>query len=488
MMRYMTLAVLFKTTVWRCAGSQSDCTKYMYGTDFLFAFPDIRHYNTSQLIYDPRLSMRIMANSFSKFDIIIPSTSSASKTPFQVTHNAAYGSEEVVFNSSFITEYQASGRTIPGRVIEISAVYPVSLLMVYDLYSYIITSPIIPTKSLSEKYLIPAYNTNDNEHSQAQILVVAVNDSTVVHIDKHRVISHRKLLNKYETFVYKSNSDLSGYSVSSNNPIAVFSSVTSGYSPNHNDMNAPLFMQVVPIGLNATHFIVPALADTSTVRYYKIRIYAELNTYVQIHSTTDTTKKVTVFADIFYEVTTESSSTLEIVSHGSIMVQQIALNSQRKALFMTNIPAISQFDTLYYTDYTHSDSAEMYNMTYIVVIRYDVASGLLVNDRALVHNPDEVASATPLGDYTVLTIPMSALTSRVVVSHLGYKVRFGLFIYGSSGTLAYSHSAGMQYKNWVAILSPAVRSWADRQKIQEHFVSTGNCRTRKITEIFEMFM
>jgi hypothetical protein len=230
--------------------------------------------------------------------------------------------------------------------------------------------------------VIPSYPSNKATYSQNQLLVVALNESTTIHI-KHYGISKYESLHANETFIYQSSSDISGASITSNHPVAVFSSMASGYNYHSSTYghSRNLLMQVPPITQGSFHFIVPALP--SLVKNYKVRIYStHTGALVDIHSSSESVRHMHVYENIYYEYTTKGSSALEVFSDSPIMVVQIAENSHGAAMFMTNIPAVSQYMTSYLTFSTHSH--------YVVIVRYEEALGLLVDGSPLLHNPEVV--------------------------------------------------------------------------------------------------
>ncbi|XP_045182149.2 uncharacterized protein LOC123540887 [Mercenaria mercenaria] len=423
--------------VWLINGDNI-CTKSSYGTEFIFGFADLPYFTTRSESTDPSLSIRIVSKRSTYIYVTLPTTASASKTPTFVTNrHRVYQTGSFSFNATHINKNSVSSSR---SSIKIRSNDPISVLAVYNVNSYVITNPILPVSSLSTSYVIPSYTQNSFSHSQSQMLIVALNDSTTVHIKSYD-ISNTQRLNANETYVYQPRQDLSGTSITSNYPVAVFSSVTMGYNSPYSSytrvQTRDLFMQVPPIVKDALHFVVPSLPGV--VKSYKVRIYAtHIGARVEVHSSSSSKKLMHVYENIYYEYGTKGSTALEILSDNPIMVVQIALNSDGEAMYMTNIPAVSQYMTNYLTDSSHS--------FYIITVRYEEALGLLADGKPLMHNPEVAAHRTPLGNYTVFTVPM---TTRDIVSHVGDEP-FGLLVYGTFdvtrfGHFAYSYSAGMKF-------------------------------------------
>ncbi|XP_045182874.2 uncharacterized protein LOC123541446 [Mercenaria mercenaria] len=435
-----------------CVSGEDVCTESSYGKEFIFGFADIPYYDYHGHRSDPVLTILVTSKRSTSFYISLPSTNSASKTPTLVkTRYYAYNYKEVTFNSSMINRFEDTGSR---SFIKISSSDDISVLAMYNVNSYVITNPILPVNFLSSAYIVPSYSPNTVTHSKTQLLIVALNDSTSITLQSYHGIYLTKTLKPNEVYMYQDNRDLSGVSINSNHPIAVFSSIVPGsksFSSHTRWNTAYLSMQVPPIGKYALHFIVPALPNE--VQSYKVRIYSPSNlAKVEIHSTSSSTKITEVYERIYYEYNTKGSSTLEIVSNIPIMVVQIALSSTGEAMFMANVPATSQFLSNYWTyikrpSYSSIPSSESTN-TYIVTIRHEKAAGLLFDNEPVLHNPELVAHKTPLGNYSIFTIPM---TSRDIVSH-AVDEPFGLLVYGRSLTTdsesySYGHYAGMEIKS-----------------------------------------
>ena len=324
------------------------------------------------------IRLSIMSKRYTPFYISFPSTASASKTVDYVTErNYLYDIREYTLNSTFINKKSDPNSRAS---IRIHARNPISVLAEYRINSYVVKNPILPVSLLSTSYVVPSYPRNSASGSKATILVAALNDSTI-HI-KHYGISETHSIQANKTFIYESYKDISGASITSNYPVAVFSSVDMGsHDFNSHSTTYDLSMQVPPIMKDALHFIIPSLP--SDITSYKVRIYStNSGAHVDIHSTSDSVKHMHVYENIFYEYTAKGSTALEIFSDNPIMVVQVALDSHGNAAFMTNIPATSQFMTSYLTDQSHT--------AYIVTVRYEEALGLLVDGYPLIHNPETV--------------------------------------------------------------------------------------------------
>lgn len=350
---------------------------------------DLPYYTSSNTFTDASLSIRVKSKHSTSIYVTLSSTDSASKNPtWETKRYYVYRSTEISFNSSFINKYQSDDA---GSSIRIKSDQPIAVLAIYKASDYVVATPVLPMSALSTQYALPSYQSNTASHSVAQILVVALNDSTVIRLNGYAT-SRTILLNQNETYVYQAHQDLSGTSVTSNNIVAIFTSVTKGYSyyssshlPSEHMTNF-LAMQVSPFSKAAVHFIVPALPGE--VKTYKVRIYASSEgARVEIHSTSDNTKHMHIYDRIYYEYSTKRSSTLEILSDNPIIVVQIAIDSLGRSMFMTNVPAVSQYLSSYLTDYTQQRSS---SMNYIVTIPYEEALGLLVNGKPVLHNPELV--------------------------------------------------------------------------------------------------
>lgn len=371
------------------------------------------------------------------------STSSASKTPTAETKKYyVYQSKEFNFNSSFINRYQD---TTSGGVIKIRADSPVSVLTVYEMSSYKVVNPILPTNALSTTYIIPSYTPNTFTQSGSQFLVISLNDTTEIRFEGYETGNMVYPLNKEEIFIYERLKDISSTSAKSNLPFSIFTSVLAGnLHTTGSKYSVYLSMQVPPIDRHAIHFIVPPLED-DFIKHYRVRIYASAqNAFIEIHSNFEKTQKVHVYHKIFYELTTDCSDIVEIVSNAPLVVVQIALDALETALFMMNIPATSQFLDSYATsglDGKHWNPSNMF----IITIPFSEASGLIINRRPITHDPTQIAEQTPLGNYTVLSLRTH--NTHSTITHVN-SVPFGLLVVGqwsyNSDNAAYGFQAGMQ--------------------------------------------
>lgn len=363
-----------------------------YGTDFVFGFLDLPYYNSSYTNQpsDPDLSVIVTLKGGTTVHITTYSTGSASKTPIATTKSQyVYQYEEFHFNSTFINKYQD---TSPGKLIKIRSDDPMSVMTVYEASPYKIVNPVLPSTALSTSYVIPSYQPNTFSKSADQFLVISLNESTEVRFEGYETGNMVYPLSQEEIFVYERTRDLSSTTASSNHPVALFSSVMPGNLQSaygKDDYSYFLSMQVPPMDRYATHFIVPSLVD-DVIEYYKVRIYAPVqNAFVEIHSSSDSTQKVHVYHKIFYELTTHCTNVLEIVSDQQLIVVQIALTPSKKALFMTNVPAASQYLSSYTTaglDVKHQSPSN----TFVITIPFSEASGLIINRKPMEHNPTEV--------------------------------------------------------------------------------------------------
>lgn len=362
-----------------------------YGTEFVFGFLDLPYYNySSSRAWDPDLSVIVSLTGGTTVHITTYNTASASKTPIATTKSQyVHQYEEFHFNSTFINKYQD---TSPGRIIMVRSDDPVSVMTVYEMSPYKVASPVLPSPALSNSYVIPSYKPNTLSKSAAQFLVISLNDSTEVRFEGYETGNMVYPLSKEEIFVYERARDLSSTTASSNYPVALFASVMPGNLDYRNVDDTPsdfLSMQVPPMDRHATHFIIPPLVDDQ-IEYYNVRIYAPVqNAFVEIHSSSDSTQKVHVYHKIFYELTTHCTNVLEIVSDQPILVVQIALTAGQTALFMTNVPATSQYLSSYTTaglDVKHESPSN----TFVITIPFSEASGLIINRKPMEHNPTEV--------------------------------------------------------------------------------------------------
>ncbi|XP_045182192.2 uncharacterized protein LOC123540932 [Mercenaria mercenaria] len=439
--------------------AQADCKVSSYGTHFVFGFFDLPYINRSdRSVSRPDLS--ILASSRSGTDIHISlqskNTDSASKTPTEVTTTYyVYQNKEISFNSSFINQYRNKST---GGVIKITSDSPISLMALYKFAdtnnNHIKIHPILPTNALSSSYVIPSYEGNTNYHSKNKFMLVGLNDSTSVRFEGYETGSMVYTVDRNKVFMYEREVDFSSTTAESNHPVAIYSYITIGQVTTmpSNSYDRSLTMQVPPLDQNAVHFVVPSLPGGSVDRY-KVRIYASSqNAVVQIHSTSAHTETVHVYHKIFYELDADGSDILEILSDSPLVVVQIALNSYRQALFMTEIPAVSQYLNSYYVGFPSGIFPASPSTKIIITIPSKEVSGLLIDRKPIIHNSSQLKKS-PLGNFTILT---RSASSTVSVTHAGSE-HFGVLALGQWQTdinhgfgsthvyEAYGFQAGMQF-------------------------------------------
>ncbi|KAL4230426.1 hypothetical protein ACF0H5_010808 [Mactra antiquata] len=419
------------------AGSAGQsCIESSYGTEYVFGFVNLKSYSFHNPV-SPDLHLRFLSDRTTSIEIGIPERSSPT---METRHITSYRYKEMAFNSTFIND---KDNTSIGGAITIKSSTPVSLLAKYDVGLYTVSSPIYPVNLLGQYYIIPSFEPNTLSHSNTEILVIAINDSTHFNINGYAMSrSIYAVLDKLQTYTYSANRDLSSAVVRSDHPVAVFCTYNMG-DLSYNDASSyhqPMTVQLLPADDSAVHFIVPAITISSSIDYYMIRIFAaEEGAHIQIYTSSSNVKNVHVFSGIYYEMQTGSSYSLEIFSDRPIQVFQMPKSkSYSPGLFMVQIPAISQYMTSYLP--ISADDSK-----YIVVIPEDEATGLLVDDKPVVHNVDSIANRTPLGNFTVLSIDGHTHSQ---VSHIG-NVKFGLFVYSKSVNQLFSfgYAAGINFNN-----------------------------------------
>ena len=333
--------------------------------------------------------------------VSLSTTNSASKTPTIITTKEfTYNDgETVAFNSTFINRYRDISK---GDVINITSDRPISLMAEYTFTdgdrTAIITYPIMPTSAWTSDYVIPSYPTSGS--GKTQLMVVGLNDSTSVRFEGYETGSMVHSVDYKDILIYQRSIDISSTSAVSNHPVAIFSWITTGdvaYSRDKNAVGRSLAMQVPPLDKTAVYFIVPSLTGSlhygSSIHGYKVRIYAySQNAYVEIHKPSAHTQLVHVYNKIYYEFTAKySSDVYEIVSDSPLVVVQIALNSNNMPLFMTSIPAVSQFMNSYKVKFPYVSSL---TRSIVIIVPNTEASGLLINGKPNIHNIESVRNSS----------------------------------------------------------------------------------------------
>ena len=366
--------------------------------EFIFGFLDIPFYgDRNHTPLNPELSVAIIPKKYGTyFYVSLPSTDSASKTPtiIRTRYYASSSGKDLHFNSTFINRYQDIST---GGVINITSDDPISLMATYtfsdDQRKSIIMYPILPTSVFSSDYVIPSYTPSRYNNGMTQFIIVGLIDSTSVSFEGYETGSMVYDVDHNDIFMYQRRTDISSTSAVSNHPVAIFSWITTGDVSQFSGSNLygrSLAMQVPPLDKTAVHFIIPSLSGDS-INGYRVRIYASSqNAFVEIHSTSESTQYAHVYNKIYFEFTaTDSSDVYEIVSDSPLVVVQIALNSHNMPLFMTSIPAVSQFMNSYRVRYP---DVYIYGAkrSVVIIVPYKEATGLLLNGDPVIHGTSSV--------------------------------------------------------------------------------------------------
>ena len=171
------------------------------------------------------------------------------------------------------------------------------------------TFTVMPLSDNDTNFVIPSYYP----YYGAEFAVFAGSDNTSIRIrtpHNNNMITER--LNKGEVYMIKGTVDLTGSSVASNKPVAVFSSV---HARNHGSYSGYMITQVPSVSSLGITYVIPQMPFRRTdTRYNFIRVIPATNrTQIQYWSGHQHHNQQTVNAGRFLEIYTDSSSAVMVV-------------------------------------------------------------------------------------------------------------------------------------------------------------------------------
>ena len=267
---------------------------------------------------------------------------------------------------------------------------------------------LLPANTLSNEYVVPGVQMSGFN----DIFIVALHNSTIIDITYPQSSSYRYdnlLRNELEVFIWsETNSDRSGSVITSSHPVAVF---TAGYAVGL----GCVLEQVVPTSSWGYRYIVPDFYPDSN--YYLKAFASQDDTYISTYYNSHPQSVLVnrgkfVYADF-------KRSPYVLTSSKPIMVMQYGT----KGMFITHIPAISQFSNSYTVSVPSGTSS--YNK-YIVIIMAAADEAGLTFDAPYIPRTEDTSSI--MLDNVKYVIKSYRIATGFRVFHNTGK--FGGFTYG----------------------------------------------------------
>ena len=181
---------------------------------------------------------------------------------------------------------------------------------------------------------------------QSQLLFTACEDNTIITIGSQKI-----LLNKMETYLYESLSDLTGTMATSNKPISFFSGHQCRYVPTNVTYCDHLIQQLPDTSTWGTHFLSASFAGRDSGEIYRVLASQPSTTVTFTCSTLSQPSTYTLpSAGSWEEITTFDDSFCSIVSNNPVLLAQFALGGTIDGYgdpFMVVVPTIDQYSNNY---------------------------------------------------------------------------------------------------------------------------------------------
>ncbi|XP_045198066.2 IgGFc-binding protein-like [Mercenaria mercenaria] len=290
---------------------------------------------------------------------------------------------------------------------------------------------LVPRNVLSTKYNVASYPPYlYGNYYFSEFLVVGTDSDTTVDIDFPKTFSPAPngrtsvQLQKYETYLFRSLSDVTGAIITSDKPVAVISGASCAQVPAKVGDCQYLVEQMLPTDVYDFKFIIPAIPPTKN---YYVRIFATNdNTEVNFHNSSEHTSTFINEGEPlekhFYEEPTI------LLADKPISVIMYSENP-----FMMTAQALTQFQS----EYNFALQGVYAPNTLAVTIKTaDIPDLYLDGSRTAIDTAKRIQVSTPLHEYTTLYIDVSQATIHRL--HHAKNARFGALIYGlASASAAY---------------------------------------------------
>ena len=275
----------------------------------------------------------------------------------------------------------------------------------------------------------------------ATILLVGCEDDTTITVPSTTIT-----LNKQETYLVESFSDLTGTRIAADNPVSVFVGHKCTYVPAGSRACDHLTEQVPPTATWGTSFLASSFLGRSSGEIYRV---------LAAHDLTTVTVNCTTFSELlslsldsagnWVEFNTTANSFCSIESNNPVLVMEFGLGFTLDGVgdpFMTMIPPIKQYDNNY-----DLNVLPEFSTNYISVF---VAPEYYQSDQIFVDSSDLQNSnwtAVSCSDNTVCgyitRVPLDSGEHKLY--HEDAYARIGVLAYGFNQSTSYGYPGGLQF-------------------------------------------
>ena len=271
---------------------------------------------------------------------------------------------------------------------------------------------------------------------RSQILVLAVDNDTVVEITPTKGLSSNVTLTNLEAYQLQSDDDVTGTLLRSSKPVAVFAGGVCLNVPTDIDFCDHLVEQLPPISTWGMEFLTVALANRFAGDI--IRIVARDDA---TNVTIDGVNVAALNATDFYETTLASATVHEISTSRPALLAQFSLGTnadgQVSDPFMMLVPPAEQFLDTYTLTTPAAEPVPFTNFISVVILEDDLPHCTL--DGA----PMVFLQTTPPASIGSSGFVGAHLSVTVGVHNLRCPSPFGAYAYGYATFDSYGYPAGM---------------------------------------------
>lgn len=303
----------------------------------------------------------------------------------------------------------------------------------------------LPVDILGTQYMVISYNSLGSSISTASMLsVVATEDNTQVTIVPSVSLSGRPAgvpynltLNQGETYqllATVASADLTGSTINSDKPVAVFSGHTCGNVPPSTGFCDHMVEQVPPLSSLGQSFVTIPLATRDAGDVFRVMATKEA-TEVNIVGTGGYNEAFTLNSGQFMELSIPSNTYTRITATEAVLVAQYSKGQASDNVisdpFMMLIPPFEQFQN----SYTVTTPATGFNRHFINLAVQNSQISNITLDGALL--PSSAFTPIPETDFSGAQVEIEAGTHNV-----SNVLPFGAFMYGFGSYDSYGYPGG----------------------------------------------
>ncbi len=310
--------------------------------------------------------------------------------------------------------------------------------------------PCINTASMYEYFVIspPTIGTNGS----SAFLVVPCQDQTSVMIREHKQSDRPTglTLNKGETYYYVSSTDLTGFHITTDKPISLFSGHECGVAGDDSIDCNHLVEQLPPVSAWGNFFLTAPIAVTAQLRLPSIikLITIARDTSINVTCTDGGRLFTNAIVSDSLNFTASASDFCSIESSSPILVVQLPIPSQSgfDDVFMTLVPAVSQYrNDLTVVPLAENDAEDWVNL--FVPANYFNVEAIFFGS-VTTSLSSWVAISCSNGGVCGYALHMSLRITSTVVRHTNPDAVMGAIVYGHSigqrlGRTSYGYPAGL---------------------------------------------